>query len=128
MSAIIFCSTGILFQKGIHAQALSEAKDLVDEANRSSYKAKEDLAAYQAVANKNAAVEIEKIRAASGWAGTPDGQLAKQFFDLPSGGSVAAQCSSKEWEIQIRQDGKKICYPKMHYIFQKDNTDGWQIP
>lgn len=127
VSAIIFCGTGIFFQNGMHARALSEARDLVDEANKSSEKATADLTAYKAVADKNAATEIEKIRSTSGWAGTPDGRLAKQFFDLPSGGLVAAKCTSKEWDI-IYVGGEKICHPKMRNIIIKDDIIGWRIP
>ena len=86
LGAFVLCSSislviGITFEKGSNAINLSTLQNNLDEATKATAKAESDLAAYQAISDKNAASEIEKIRAASGWAGPPDGRLAKKFFD-----------------------------------------------
>ncbi len=55
--------------------------------------------------------------AAAAWAGTPDGRLAKHFFDLD--GKKAALCDSKSWTAKVAKDKTRWC------IF---GSDGWRIP
>lgn len=127
LSAVIFGGAGYVYQEGVNAVNLSRAKDLVAEANAATEKATADLAAYQAVADKNAAAEIAKIRAASGWAGTPTGRLAKQFFDLGYGG-LAATCKAEKWDIEDRKEGK-WCVPQRRDLIGGDSQKyGWKIP
>lgn len=124
--AVIFGGAGYVFQVGVNAVNLSRAKDLVAEANKTAEKATADLAAYQVIADKNAAAEIEKIRAASGWAGTPAGRLAKQFFDV-GGGLIAANCKGDTWDIVENKEGK-WCVPKRRDLLGDSMQYGWKIP
>jgi len=123
----IFAFVGIVFDRGVNAINLSHLQDLVAEANQTAEKATADLAAYQSVADKNAASEIGKIRAASGWAATPTGKLAKQFFDL-GGGLAAAGCKGETWDIVKYKEGK-WCVPQRRDLIGGDGQQyGWKIP
>lgn len=110
LSAIVFGGVGLFLGNGINSVRLSNAKELVSEANKSAGQAKVD-----------AALEVEKIRAVSKWAGTPDGQFAKQFFDL--GGKKAALCDSKSWIAKVAKDKTRWCV-----VGSEDQKDGWRIP
>lgn len=127
LSALIFGGTGFLIAKSASMVFISRANDLAAEAKTTTEKAAADLAAYQAVADKNTAAEIERIRAASGWAGTPTGRLAKQFFEA-GGGLVAVSCKSDTWDIVKTREGR-WCVPQRRDLIGGDvQKYGWKIP
>jgi hypothetical protein len=76
--------------------------------------------------------ELAKIRAASDWVGTPEGRLAKRFFDLDSGGVTAAKCLGATWNVVTDQKGAKWCVPQRRgfFDFGEDSSQkyGWKIP
>jgi len=86
-------------------------------------------------ANKKAAAEIADARAASGWASTPDGQLARRFFELQQSGRSAATCHGDGWKVFTAIDEKtnnerRFCLVKMapFSLFGSNDTKMWEIP
>jgi hypothetical protein len=77
-------------------------------------------------AKKEAADSIQEIRNTASWTGTKDGILAKRFFDI--GGSVAAKCASKQWDLMVDERGQKWCIPKRRSLIGNDEISGWKIP
>lgn len=118
--SVVFFSTGYLVRSGAEAVNLSAQRDRVKEAQNRA-----DAAA--AVADEKAGAEIDAIRRRSGWAATPDGRLAKQFFDSGAG-LIAAKCASVTWDIVDRND-EKFCVPKRRDLIGGDKSKhGWKIP
>ncbi len=136
--AVIFVPTGYLLRMSSDAVNLSTAKEKVSRANERADAAESKLAVVSAEAakateaaadnlKKQYLAEIEKIRAASGWAGTQQGKLAKKFFESSSG-IAAATCNSETWEIVTDKEGK-WCIPKRRDLIGGDeNKYGWKIP
>lgn len=126
-AGLLFGGAGFLTAKGIDSIRLNSAQKEIDEAHKTAVEAKSMLASYQAISDRNFAAEIEKIRAASGWAGTPKGRLAKQFFDLGAG-EVAATCQAETWDIEKRKEGN-WCVPQRRGLIGGDSQKyGWKIP
>lgn len=130
ISAIIFGGTGYVVHQGASAAFISKANNLVAEANTNTAKATAALAAYQAIVDKNFTAEIEKNKVASGWAATPDGRLAKAFFDGGAGKPLAT-CTAKYLE-KLTDDEKNVwCSSKRQELFGGENnklTNRWKIP
>lgn len=130
-SAVIFGGTGYLVRWGADSLNLSEARELVQAAKNEAESEKESFKKYQAEVDKKFETEVEKIRAAAGWAASPDGRLAKRFFDV--GGKKAATCGDEQnWRVEERttEDKKvvKVCITKMRNIIADDKISGWIIP
>lgn len=117
--AVVFGGAGYLVRMGSDAVNLSAARGQVSEAS-----ARAD-AAIAAEENK-ASAEIKEMKASIGWLGTPEGRLARKFFDL-GGGVAAAKCESPVWEIVTNDDGR-FCVPKMRNLIGDDKKYGWKIP
>jgi hypothetical protein len=124
--AFLFGGGGFLAAKAAAAIRVDAAQKDLAEANKAVDQAKAELASYQAVADKTAAAEIEKIKTASGWAGTPTGRLAKQFFDV-GGGLLAANCKGDTWDI-VKNKEVKWCVPKRRDLLGDSVQYGWKIP
>jgi hypothetical protein len=75
--------------------------------------------------------EIERLRAASGWAGSLEGRLAKKFFEV-GGGANAALCKGMTWEILSDPNDKNVnwCIPKRRDLIGGEDkfNYGWKIP
>lgn len=127
LTALIFGGTGYLYATSMTASHLNAAERDLAQANLLLGNANKQVDEKTAILKKNYLAEIEGIRDASGWAGSPTGQLAKKFFDLGDGAS-AATCKSDTWEIiDIKKD--KWCVPKRRDLIG-GNTEkfGWKIP
>lgn len=123
--------SGYALRWGADSLNLSKARDLVQAAKNEAEAEKESFKKYQAEVDKKSEAEVEKIRAAAGWAASPDGRLAKRFFDL--GGKSAATCSDEHnWRVEERttEDNKvfKVCITKMRNLVSDDKISGWRIP
>lgn len=127
LTILLFGGGGYLFATSMTASHLNAAERDLAQANLQLENEKKRVDKKIADLEKKSANEIAKIRAASGWAGTPTGQLAKKFFDLGDG-VYAATCSSTTWEIRNTKSGK-FCLPKRRDLFGGDDTlYGWKIP
>lgn len=129
-AGVLFC--GILFGGGGFLAAKSASSIRVDVAEKDLAQAnlllenqKKRVDEKIAELEKKSVDEIAKIRAASGWAGTPAGRLAKQFFDIGSG-EAAAKCTGNTWDIIETIEGK-WCSPKRRDLIGGDKH-GWKIP
>lgn len=134
----IFFGTGYLLCMSIDALSLSASSEKVKDANNRAEAAESKLARVSADAAKATAAsvealaktynaEIDRIRAASVWAGSPQGLLAKSFFDLGHAEEVAT-CSSTKFEI-VNVNSKKWCvYKKWNFLWGDDSRYGWVIP
>lgn len=129
---VLFC--GILFGGGGFLYAKEAASIRVNAAERDLEDAKSQLEKANkrvdetiAALEKKSAENIAQIRAASGWAGTQQGKLAKMFFESSSG-IAAATCNSETWEIVTDKEGK-WCIPKRRDLIGGDEKKyGWKIP
>lgn len=125
--ALLFGGTGYLLRFASEQVNLNTAREKVIAANERADAAEASQAAASGDAAKVLTAEIQKIEAASGWAGTPAGRLAKQFFDV-GGGEVAAKCKADTWDIVKNKDGK-WCVPNRRDFFGGDSQKfGWKIP
>jgi len=81
-----------------------------------------------ALAKANADQTIDAIRKVSGWAGTREGRLAKQFFDDGTWKN-AMTCNSPHWNIVVTSN-EKWCVPMRRPILGGDDEQqyGWRIP
>lgn len=126
-SAVLFGGTGYLLRFASDQVNLNTARGKVIEANEREDAAVNALAAVSDDSAKSLAAEIQKNTKASGWAGTPTGKLAKQFFDL-GGGEVAATCAAATWDIVRIKEGK-WCVPKRRDLIGDESQKyGWKIP
>lgn len=123
--ALLFGGAGFLAAKSAAAIRVDAAQKDLAEAKKAADQARAELASYQSKADKTAAAEIEKIRVASGWAGTPEGRLAKRFFDV--GGEAAATCNSDTWDVVQSKEGK-WCVPQRRDLLGDNQRYGWKIP
>lgn len=124
--AAIFGVSGYVLRMGADAVSLSNARDSVKEANIQLEVEKKRVDEAIALLEKKSADEVARIRAISGWAGTREGHLAKQFFEV-GGGAVAAECKSEVWDIVENKEGK-WCFPQRRTLLGDDKRFGWKIP
>lgn len=129
-AGIVILTTGILFYSAGYSYANSAAKNQINDAKIALTAA--DLRVDQKIAElvKESDAEIAKIRAAAGWAGTPDGKLARDFF-VNGSGLYAAKCKGKTWDIkESAADGSSWCIPQSKPIFGGGSAEvyGWKIP
>lgn len=127
LTALIFSGGGFLAAKSVSSVRVNAAEKDLAQANLLLENANKRVDATIAELAKKSADEISKIRAASGWAGTPTGQLAKNFFDIGSG-IVAAACKGDTWDIVETTEGN-WCVPKRRDLIGGDSQKyGWKIP
>lgn len=132
--AFIFGGGGFLFAKSLSSSRVTSAERELVQANFQLENEKKrvdekivELEEKSVGLEKKSEDEIAKIRAASGWAGTPTGRLAKKFFDLGTG-NQAATCNSDTWEIVEDKNKSKWCIPKRRDLIGGDQQPGWKIP
>lgn len=125
--AAIFGGAGYLVGSASNAIDLTNVKSDLKSANAAVEESKTAAADFE----KRLAEEKKKIGTAAGWAGTPEGKIAKAFFD--SGWGIrAATCNNKNWEIEVikQANGKTVkqCVLKAAPIFGDAPRTGWEIP
>lgn len=120
--AVVFGGAGYVLRMSTDDMAIRAASDKVIKANNRANSATES-------AEKKADIEITNIRKTAGWVGTPEGMLAKKFFDSGTGVN-AAECNGKKWEIKTDKTGQKWCIPKTRPFFGWDTETEyvWKIP
>lgn len=140
-ASLLLCA--VLFGGGGYLVGAATKTNEVSLASERARVAEAELAAVSTKANKSVEEstatltkqylgEIEKVRTAAGWAQTPDGRLAKKFFDLGDG-AIAARCSADTWKEVEQKDNSIMCVPNRRGIFEifgEDNAKryGWKIP
>jgi cell division septum initiation protein DivIVA len=119
--AILFGLSGYCLRYAFDVGSLQRSKELLVEAN-----ARADTAV--ASAKESADQTVDEIRKVSGWAGTNDGRLAKQFFDDKTWKN-AMKCNSPHWNIVVVSN-EKWCVPTRRPILGGDDEQqyGWKIP
>lgn len=134
---VVVC--GGIFGFGGYYVGVSEMRDAVSVAREAAKASESKLASVSADTAKALAenterlraqylAELNKIEAASGWASTEEGKLAKKFFAPGGGGYAAAQCNSPTWEIRTVEK-VKYCFPKRRDLLGGDvKLHGWVIP
>lgn len=122
-SGLIIFATGILFYSAGYTYANSAAKNKITAAE--SKLAASELRVDQKIVGlvNDSETEIAKIRAAAGWAGTPNGKLAYNFFVNGDGVGVV-NCNSPTWKkTQIKN--RNFCYPQPKPLFGDEDGYGW---
>lgn len=118
-AALVGGIAGYVFRMGIDAASVAgfkhSAETAIEEANAAA-----------AAAEKKASDEIRAVRETSGWAGTKEGLLARQFF-ASGAGLTAATCAAEKWDIRQVKDGK-YCVPQRRPLWGTDGDYGWKIP
>lgn len=126
--AATWAAVGVLACAVVFGSVGFGIKMLADEANLSNA-TKQIKAANERVeeVEKQARDAVDTVKKSIGWMGSPQGQLAKRFFDI-GGGDIAARCDAPAWEIMQRADGR-YCVPRRRDLFSNDkNKYGWKIP
>lgn len=126
---LLFGGGGFLVAKSVSSIRVNTAERDLAEANSKLQKENKRVDEYIADLEKKSAENIAQIRAASGWAGTPNGQLAKAFFETGSGRTAATCKASEVWEIVKDENNEKWCIPKRRDLIGGDDKKyGWRIP
>lgn len=127
LSGLVFGAGGFWAATSLSSSHVNVAERKLAEANLRLVIESKRVDAKIAELKQKSVDEIAKIRAAADWVATPDGQLAKKFFDLGNG-VAAATCDSPVWEIRTVQN-VKWCHPKRRDLFGgNDDMHGWKIP
>ncbi|MDY7545071.1 hypothetical protein RGU75_02335 [Glaciimonas sp. CA11.2] len=120
VSSGLFFITGFYLSRSVDSQQLNKMKS---EVNLVKGDAEERVRA----AHIETEAELDGMRRSIGWTATPDGKIAKIFFESGAG-MVAAKCVSPVWDI-VQTTGGKYCVPKRRDLFGGDEEKyGWKIP
>ncbi|WP_426166316.1 hypothetical protein [Polaromonas sp. DSP2-3-2b2] len=130
LCGLLFGGAGLLTAKSFASISVNAAERDLAEANLLLQNEKKRIDEKIVELEKKSADEIARNSAAIGWAATPNGRLAKAFFDT-GGGAIAATCNAKYLEKEIDSEKRTWCYAKRHELFGgEDNklTSAWRIP
>jgi hypothetical protein len=130
VASLVFGGGGYFLTRASAALIVKIAEKDLAEANLLLENEKKRVDEKIAELETKSAAEIARNNAATGWAATPNGRLAKAFFDMGDGKAVAT-CGGTYLEKQIDSEKKTWCYAKRPELFGgKDNEvkDRWRIP
>lgn len=130
VEGLVFGGGGYFLTRASAAFIVNIAEKNLAEANLLLENEKKRVDEKIAELEKKSANEIQKNQAAIGWAATPNGRLAKVFFEN-GGGLIAATCNAKYLEKEIDSKKKTWCHAKRPEFFGgEDNkfTSAWRIP
>lgn len=120
VSSSLFFITGFYISRSRDSQQLNKMESEV-------HFAKNDADAEARAAHLETEAEIDRMRRSIGWAATPEGKIAKSFFENGAG-MVAAKCVSPVWNI-VQTTAGKYCVPKRRDLFGgEEEKYGWKIP
>lgn len=130
VAGLVFGSVGYFLTRASAALIVRIAEKNLAEANLLLENEKKRVDEKIVELEKRSAAEIARNNAAIGWTATPNGRLAKAFFDMGDGKAVAT-CTGPHLEKEIDSEKKTWCYAKRPELFGgKDNEikDRWRIP